>query len=78
MCIRDRKYALHYKTGKPIPLDLVKKINAAATFNKGFETIEYLSSALIDMNLHLEKAPITDPDKFELSLIHISEPTRPY
>jgi len=60
-----QNYALHYKTGKSIPEELVKKIHAASTFNEGFATTEYLSSALIDMKLHLAEVPTTDPDKFE-------------
>ena len=62
--ILDR-YALHYQTGKPIPKDLVAKIKQADRFNQGFDTVEYLSSALIDMKLHLAGAQPIDPDKFE-------------
>lgn len=59
-------YALHYKTGKPIPKALVDKIAAAATFNQGFATTEYLASALVDMKLHtVEDASNIDPDAFE-------------
>ena len=60
-----QKFALHYETGKPIPQELVDKINKAATFNQGFSTVEYLSSALIDMKLHLAGSQKIDPDKFE-------------
>ncbi len=59
------KYAVHYETGKPIPQELVNKIKAASTFNQGFATVEYLSSALIDMKLHLAGSTKIDPDKFE-------------
>ncbi len=59
------KFALHYKTGEAIPKNLVDKIEKAATFNKGFSTVEYLSSALIDMKLHLAGATKIDPDAFE-------------
>jgi peptidyl-dipeptidase Dcp len=59
------RYALDYQTGKPIPRDLVAKIEAADRFNEGFETVEYLSSALVDMKLHLAGATKIDPDKFE-------------
>ncbi len=62
--ILDR-FALHYQTGKPIPKELVDKIKRANKFNQGFETVEYLSSALIDMKLHLAGAQKIDPDKFE-------------
>ncbi len=60
-----QKFALHYQTGKPIPQELVDKINKAKTFNQGFATVEYLSSALVDMKLHLAGSPKIDPDKFE-------------
>jgi len=60
-----QKYALHYETGKPIPQPLVDKIKNASTFNQGFGTTEYLSSALIDMKLHLAGSQKIDPDKFE-------------
>ena len=59
------KYALHYQTGKPIPKALVAKIEAAEKFNQGFKTVEYLSSALIDMKLHLAGNAKIDADKFE-------------
>jgi peptidyl-dipeptidase Dcp len=59
------RYALHYQTGKPIPKELVAKIDRAERFNEGFRTVEYLSSALIDMKLHLAGDAVIDPDRFE-------------
>jgi peptidyl-dipeptidase Dcp len=59
------RYALHVESGKPIPPELVAKIERAETFNEGFRTVEYLSSALVDMKLHLEGARPVDPDRFE-------------
>ncbi|WZU47963.1 M3 family metallopeptidase [Stieleria varia] len=59
------KYAVHYKTGEPMPQKLIDKIKKAATFNEGFATVEYLASALVDMKLHTSTAPNIDPDKFE-------------
>ena len=58
-------YALHYKTGEPIPQELVEKIQASKTFNEGFSTVEYLSSAIVDMKLHNREEAVTDPDAFE-------------
>ncbi len=58
------RYALHVETGEPIPKSLVKKIEAAATFNEGFATVEFLASALVDMKLHQATPPI-DPAAFE-------------
>jgi len=59
------QFALHYKTGKPLPKELADRIAKASTFNQGFETTEYLASALVDMKLHLSKADKIDPDQFE-------------
>ncbi|WP_338395743.1 M3 family metallopeptidase [Fulvitalea axinellae] len=59
------KYLVHYKTGEPIPAELVKKIKNASTFNQGFGTTEYLASALIDMKIHLADPTNLDVDKFE-------------
>jgi peptidyl-dipeptidase Dcp len=59
------QFAVHYKTGKPMPAELLKKIERAATFNQGFGTVEYLASGLIDMKLHLVGDKEIDPDRFE-------------
>ena len=59
------RFAKHYKTGQPMPKSLVDKIQAASKFNQGFATVEYLSSALVDMALHLEPGGVADPDAFE-------------
>jgi peptidyl-dipeptidase Dcp len=59
------RFAVHYKTGKPIPQALVQKIERAETFNQGFITVEYLASALVDMKLHLAGSQKIDPDAFE-------------
>jgi peptidyl-dipeptidase Dcp len=61
------RFALHYQTGKPLPKELVQRIENASKFNQRFSTVEYLASALVDMKLHLESAPDRDidPDAFE-------------
>ena len=58
-------YAKHAETGKPMPQALVDKINTSKTFNEGFATVEYLSSAIVDMKLHNRAKPVTNVDKFE-------------
>lgn len=58
-------YAKHYQTGEPIPQALVEKIQASDTFNQGFATVEYLSSAILDMKLHYRKTPVTNASEFE-------------
>lgn len=59
------KFALHYETKKPLPEELIKRINKAATFNSGFSTVEYLASALVDMKIHLQGDKKIDPEAFE-------------
>ena len=59
------KFARHYQTGEAMPDALVNKIEASETFNQGFATVEYLSSALVDMMLHTQPDGVVDPDKFE-------------
>ncbi|WP_333599569.1 M3 family metallopeptidase [Flavobacterium sp.] len=60
-----KNYALHYKTGQPMPQALLDKIEKASRFNEGFNTVELISSALIDMKLHMEGNKTIDPDAFE-------------
>ncbi len=59
------KYLVHYKTGQPMPEELINKIKKAATFNQGFKTTEYLASALIDMKLHTTDPANLNADQFE-------------
>jgi peptidyl-dipeptidase Dcp len=48
-----RRFARHYRTGEPIPEALVQKLLAAKNFDKGCDTLEYIASALVDLDLHL-------------------------
>ncbi len=54
------KYAVHHETGKPMPKALLDKVLAARTFNAGFATVEFTSSALVDMAFHTRGA-VEDP-----------------
>ena len=47
-----KNYAVHYETGAPMPQALLDKVLAARTFNAGFNTVEFTSSALVDMAFH--------------------------
>jgi len=58
-------FLVHHETGEPMPAELVAKIKAAATFNQGFATTEYLASALVDMRYHMTDPEGVDPDAFE-------------
>ncbi|HXZ07447.1 MAG TPA: M3 family metallopeptidase, partial [Paraburkholderia sp.] len=60
------QHARHVTTGEPIPAALIERIRASQTFNQGFETVSYTSSALIDMALHLHSDPAgVDIARFE-------------
>ena len=70
-------YAKHYKTGAPMPAELMEKIKKADKFNKGYETTELLAAAELDMKWHTlpASAPLQKPDAFEteaLEQTHLS------
>lgn len=50
-------YATHCETGEAMPDALIEQILKAQTFNQGFATVEYLASALVDLDLHAHTAP---------------------
>ena len=57
-------YARHFETGESIPTDLLNKLIAARKFNQGFETLEYLSAAILDLEWHT-LSPEEVPDSIE-------------
>jgi peptidyl-dipeptidase Dcp len=59
------RFAKHYQTGQAMPQSLVDKIERSSAFGQGFSTVEYLSSALVDMKLHQQANGVVDPDAFE-------------
>jgi peptidyl-dipeptidase Dcp len=59
------RFAVHCRTGEPIPAELVDRIRRAEPFNAGFRTVEFLASAIVDMRLHLAGAEPIDPAAFE-------------
>jgi peptidyl-dipeptidase Dcp len=59
-------FARHYKTGEPIPQEVVEKINASAKFNQGFATVEYMAAAYLDMAYHVvDSTEPVEPRGFE-------------
>jgi peptidyl-dipeptidase Dcp len=59
-------YAKHYKTGEPIPVDLVEKIKKAEQFDQGFVTVEYLAACMLDMDWHtVTSGAVPDTAAFE-------------
>ncbi|MEM9368249.1 MAG: M3 family metallopeptidase [Planctomycetota bacterium] len=59
------RYAVHVETGEPIPNDLLQKIERSSKFNSGFETVEYLACAILDMKLHTIADGNVDIEPFE-------------
>ncbi|MCC6889832.1 MAG: M3 family metallopeptidase [Hyphomicrobiales bacterium] len=57
-----RRFAIHARTGRSIPDDLLQRLLAARNFNRGFATVEFVASALFDLETHL----LGDPDGFEV------------
>ncbi len=53
-------YAKHYKTGAPMPRELLEKVQSARKFNQGFVTTEYLAASLLDQRWH-QLAPSAIP-----------------
>lgn len=60
-------YAKHYQTGETIPADLLKRVLNSVKFGQGYDTVEYLAAALLDMEWHMlsADADITDIAGFE-------------
>lgn len=64
-------YAKHYETGKPIPDELLQKLLKSGSFNQGFDTLEYMAAALVDMEWHSlsPDAPLQDVATFEANAL---------
>jgi peptidyl-dipeptidase Dcp len=61
-----RRHARHHETGEPLPDDIIARLLAARTFNQGFATVEFLASAILDMELHTHPTPHSlDIETFE-------------
>jgi len=54
------KHARHWQTGEAMPKALLDKLLAAATYDQGFTTVEFVASALVDLAFHEGAAP-ADP-----------------
>jgi peptidyl-dipeptidase Dcp len=59
------RFARHYQTGEPMPQPLLDRIDRSEKFNLGYATVEYLSAALVDMDLHTRPEGVEDMAAFE-------------
>ncbi|WP_298903669.1 M3 family metallopeptidase [uncultured Psychroserpens sp.] len=59
-------FATHYETGEVIPMELIEKIKASATFHEGMQTLRQISFGLLDMSWHgQDPSQITSVKKHE-------------
>ena len=66
-----QRHALHWRTGEPMPLELMQRMQRARQFNQGYETVRYTASAMVDLALHSLSAaePPADLCAFEADLL---------
>lgn len=54
------RHARHWQTGEPMPADLLRRLLSAGTYDQGFATVEFVASAMVDLEFHTGPAP-ADP-----------------
>jgi peptidyl-dipeptidase Dcp len=65
-----RRFALHCRTGEPMPEQLLQRLVAARNFNRGFATVEYVACAYVDLDFHaLDSPQQIDPASFETAAL---------
>ena len=76
-----QRFARHFQTGEPLPDDLLRRFLAARQFNQGFATVEFVSSALLDLEFHTQAASAVQNvrafEKAELEKIGMLEEIAP-
>ncbi|NHQ74061.1 M3 family metallopeptidase [Roseovarius gahaiensis] len=68
------KYARHHQTGEAMPPELLDKMLKAANFDQGFQTVEYVASAMVDLAFHEGDAPSDPMDKQRETLENMGMP----
>ena len=68
------EFATHADTGEPIPQDMLERVLDAATYDMGFQTVEYVASALVDLGFHDGPAPADPMQRQEEILQDIGMP----
>ena len=59
------EFARHHETGAAMPAELIDKLRAARTFNQGFATVEFLASAIVDIDFHAATGPAAEADPMQ-------------
>ncbi|WP_281856068.1 M3 family metallopeptidase [Litoreibacter halocynthiae] len=63
-----QKYATHAETGEPMPADMLQRMLDAANYDQGFATVEYVASAMVDIEFHSGDAP-EDPMTMQAEIL---------
>ncbi len=63
------RFARHYRTNEPLPEALIEKVHAAETFSQGYKTVEAVSAAILDLELHSRADGVFDPQAFEQEML---------
>ena len=63
------RFARHYRTGEPIPDALIDKVRAAETVSQGYKTVEAVSAAILDVDLHTRPDGVFEPASFERQML---------
>jgi peptidyl-dipeptidase Dcp len=59
------RFARHYRTNEPLPDVMIEKVKASETFSQGYKTVEAVSAAILDLELHTRPDGVFDPETFE-------------
>ncbi len=68
------EFATHAETGAPMPQEMLQKVLQVANFDQGFQTVEYVASALVDLAFHEGAAPADPMEKQAEVLAEIGMP----
>ncbi|UWQ95215.1 M3 family metallopeptidase [Rhodobacteraceae bacterium M385] len=68
------KFAVHVETGEPMPKALLQRLLSAQTYDMGFSTVEYVASALVDLDFHDGNAPANPMESQEKTLKALGMP----
>jgi Zn-dependent oligopeptidase len=60
------------RRGEPLPAELIEKVKAAETFSQGYKTVEAVSAAILDLELHTRPDGVFEPKEFERSMLEKS------
>jgi peptidyl-dipeptidase Dcp len=63
------RFARHYRTNEPLPRAMVEKVKASETFSQGYRTVEAVSAAILDLELHSRGAGLFEPKAFEREML---------